>query len=73
LSNPVAVSLVTSMDNPNHTRFLFDNTLSPWFNEANKLGFINNFAQHNVAITFNIEQDKLEFLKSILPEEFKLI
>ena len=73
LSNPVAVSLVTSMENTNHARFLFDNTLSPWFNEANKLGFINNFSQDNVAITFNIEQDKLESLKRILPEEFKLI
>ena len=73
LSNPVAVSLVTRMENTNHARFLFDNTLSPWFNEANKLGFINNFSQDNVAITFNIEQDKLESLKRILPEEFKLI
>ena len=73
LSNPVEVSLVTSMENTNHARFLFDNTLSPWFNEANKLGFINNFSQDNVAITFNIEQDKLESLKRILPEEFKLI
>ena len=43
LFNPIEVSLVTSMENPNYARFLFDNTLSPWFNEANKLGFINNF------------------------------
>jgi hypothetical protein len=73
LSNPVAVSLATSMDNPNHARFLFDNTMSPWFNDANKAGFINNFAQGNVAITFNIEQDKLESFKRMLPEEFKIL
>jgi hypothetical protein len=73
LSNPVAVSLATSMDNPNHARFLFDNTMSPWFNDANKAGFINNFAQGNVAITFNIEQDKLESFKRMLPKEFKIL
>jgi hypothetical protein len=73
LSNPVEVALATSMDNPNHARFLFDNTMSPWFNEANKLGFINNFSQANVAITFNIEQNKLESFKRMLPEEFKIL
>ena len=61
------------MQNTDHARFLFDNMLSPWLNEANKLGYINNFAQGNIAVTFDIEQDKLESLKHILPEEFKLI
>jgi hypothetical protein len=73
LSNPVEVALATTMDNPNHARFLFDNTMSPWFNEANKLGFINSFSQGNVAITFNIEHDRLESLKHILPKEFKIL
>jgi hypothetical protein len=73
LSNPVEISLATSMENTNHARFLFDNTMSPWFNKANKLGFINNFSQGNVLITFNIEQDKLESFKRILPKEFKLL
>jgi hypothetical protein len=61
------------MDNPNHARFLFDNTMSPWFNDANKAGFINSFKTGNVAITFNIEQDKLESFKRMLPEEFKIL
>ena len=73
LSNPVEVSLATSIENPNHARFLFDNTMSPWFNEANKLGFINNFTQGAVSIKFNIEQDKLESFKRMLPEEFKIL
>jgi hypothetical protein len=73
LSNPVEVSLATSMENPNHARFLFDNTMSPWFNEANKLGFINNFTQGAVSIKFNIEKDKLESFKRMLPEEFKIL
>jgi hypothetical protein len=61
------------MENTNHARFLFDNTMSPWLNEANKAGFINSFIQGNVAIKFNIEQDKLESFKQMLPNEFKLI
>jgi hypothetical protein len=73
LSNPIEVSLATSMENTNHARFLFDNTMSPWFNEANKLGFINNFTQGAVSIKFNIEQDKLESFKRMLPEEFKIL
>jgi hypothetical protein len=73
LTNPIEVALATSMDNPNHARFLFDNTMSPWFNEANKLGFINNFSQGNVAVTFSIEQNKLESFKCVLPEEFKIL
>lgn len=73
LKNPVEVSLATSMDNPNHARFLFDNTMSPWFNDANKTGFINSFSQGAVIIKFNIEQDKLESLKHILPNEFVIV
>jgi len=73
LKNPVEVALATSMDNPNHARFLFDNTMSPWFNDANKAGFINSFAQGNVAIKFNIEKNKLESFKRMLPEEFKIL
>ena len=73
LTRPIEVSLVTTMENPNHARFLFDNTLSPWFNAANKLGFINNFIQGALSIKFNIEQNKLESLKTILPAEFKLV
>jgi hypothetical protein len=73
LANPVKISLVTSIENPNYARFLFDNTMSPWFNAANKNGFINSFAQGNVSITFNIEQDKLESFKNMLPKEFKIL
>jgi len=47
--------------------------MSPWFNAANKNGFINSFAQGNVSITFNIEQDKLESFKNMLPKEFKIL
>jgi hypothetical protein len=73
LVDPVEVSLSTTLANSDDARFLFDNTLSPWLNEANKLGFINKFDHSPISINFTIEKDKLDLLKRILPEEFKLI
>ena len=73
LKNPIAVSLSTTIANTDDARFVFDNTLSPWFNEANKLGFINNFDHSPISIKFNIEQDKIDAFKRILPIEFKII
>jgi hypothetical protein len=73
LKDPVAVALSTTIANTDDARFLFDNALSPWFNEANKLGFINNFDHSPIFIKFDIEKNKLDSLKNILPKEFKLI
>ena len=73
LKNPIEVSLSTTIENTDDARFVFDNTLSPWFNEANKLGFINNFDHSPVSIKFNIEQDKIDSFKQMLPTKFKII
>ena len=73
LINPVPVSLSTTISNTDDARFMFDNTLSPWFNEANKLGFINNFSHTPISIKFNIEESKIDSFKNILPPEFKII
>jgi hypothetical protein len=73
LVDPVTISLTTTVSNPDDARFIFDSTLSPWFNEANKLGFINGFEHSAVTIKFNIEQDNLKSFKRILPAEFKII
>ena len=53
--------------------YIFDNTLSPWLNQANKLGYINNFSYSPIAVKFNIEKNKLDLFKSILPAEFILL
>jgi len=73
LKNPVEISLSTTITNTDDARFVFDNTLSPWFNEANKLGFINNFGHSPISIKFNIESDKIDSLKLMLTSEFKII
>jgi hypothetical protein len=73
LKEPIAVLLSTTIANTDDARFVFDNTLSPWFNEANKLGFINNFSNSLIGVKFNIEASKLDSLKRMLPTEFKII
>jgi len=73
LKNPIEVSLSTTIENTDDARFVFDNTLSPWLNEANKLGLINNFDHSPISIKFNIEQDKIDSFKRVLPPEFKII
>jgi hypothetical protein len=73
LTDPVDIALSTTISNADDARFIFDNTMSTWLNEANKAGFINSFVQGNVSIKFNIEKDKLNLLNSILPSEFKII
>ena len=73
LKDPVDVSIVTTMDNLNHARFLFDNGISTWLNEANKIGYITNFSYSSPFVKFTIEREKIDSLKHILPEEFKLV
>ena len=73
LKNPIEVSLSTTIENTDDARFVFDNTLSPWLNEANKLGLINSFDHSPISIKFNIEQDKIDSFKRMLPPEFKII
>lgn len=73
LIDPVNIAISTTLSNPNHARSLFDNTISPWLNSANKAGIINNFSHSQLFVKFDIEKNKLEFLKQILPKEFKIL
>jgi hypothetical protein len=73
LIDSVEVALSTTMSDEMDARFLFDMTMSPWLNGANKLGFINNFDHSAISIKFNIERDRLDALKRALPSEFKIL
>ena len=73
LTDPVAVSLSTTVANTEDSRFLFDSYISPWLNKANKIGFINSFDYSPISIKFNIERNKLNLLIAMLPKEFKII
>jgi hypothetical protein len=73
LIDPVEIALSTTISNTEDSRFLFDKFISPWLNEANKLGFISNFVYTSISVKFNIEKNKLESFKNMLPTEFKII
>jgi hypothetical protein len=73
LLDPVEIVLSSTVSNTDDTRFIFDNTLSLWLNQANKLGYINNFSYSPITVKFNIEKNKLDLFKSILPAEFPLL
>ena len=72
LHDPISVRLESTLDNKDYARYLFDNNVSPWLNQANKSGIINNFAYTREHVTFDIEADKLNSLAHILPEEICL-
>jgi hypothetical protein len=72
LHDPVSVKLESTLDNKDYARYLFDNSVSPWLNQANKSGIINNFSYTREQVTFDIEADKLNSLAHILPEEICL-
>lgn len=72
LKNPTPVTIHTTLKNLDHARFVFDNTISPWLNTANKKRYISNFSYTNAQATFNIEKSMLHVLENILPDEFKI-
>jgi hypothetical protein len=73
LKDPLPVTIQTTLKNLDQARFIFDNTISPWLNFANKRKYINNFSYTNNQASFNIEESVLYILKNILPEEFVLV
>jgi hypothetical protein len=73
LLDPIKIAMSTTISNTDDARFIFDSHVSPWLNDANKLGFINNFSHSSISVNFNIEKDKLPLLKNLLPNEFKIL
>ena len=73
LLEPVEITLSSTVSNTHDASFIFDNTLCPWLNKANKLGYINNFSYSPITVKFNIEKNKLDLFNSILPTEFILL
>jgi hypothetical protein len=69
---PVTVKIVPDNSNIAH-RYVFDQSVSPWLNFANKKGLITNFSYQQNIVTVNIEESEIVNLKSILPNGFKLI
>ena len=72
LNDPIKVNMKYIGSDKDTARFKFDNLFSPWLNYANKQGIISDFSfQHN-DVNFKIEKSKLQELKNISTEEFKI-
>lgn len=57
----------------NTARFLFDDTVSPWLNLANKQGCISDFSYNSNIVSFNISKEFFNTFKNILPVEFEIL
>lgn len=55
-----------------NSRFVFDNTVSPWLNQANKLGKINNFSTNGQSIELDIDEIYINELLEICPKNFNV-
>lgn len=72
LDNPISVE-IRSKEYTSHPRFIFDDTISPWLNVANKQAKITNFKFIDNIVSFDIDEKYLSELKSIVPQQLKLI
>jgi len=72
LNNPRTVKITTDVLSPDNRRFIFDQTLSPWLNLANKSGIISNFKFSTEVVEFDIESSEIENLKKHTVKEFNL-
>ena len=67
---PVRIRLTSTLKDPDDTRFLFDNVISPWLNRSIKKGTIDKFTQNKSNVEFEIEENYVDELNFILPNEF---
>ena len=72
LTDPVPVKIEFENLTLEHARFVFDNTLSPFLNLANKGGSMNSFCYTPTHVSFNMDRNMLEYLKTKLPDNFKI-
>lgn len=73
LHDSVPVKIVAENLTEDHARYVFDSTISPWLNFANKRGIMNNFNYSRTHVSFNLERQAVKELEQHLPENFKLL
>lgn len=69
LTKPIKVNITPAGTN---YRFVFDNTVSPWLNKANKQGKINNFSTDGNSIELNVDEIYVNELLEICPKNFSV-
>jgi hypothetical protein len=72
LTDPVGIRLTSTGLSKEDARFIFDNTISPWLNHANKNNNIKNFKFSTNEITCQLERSQLSELACVLDSHFLL-
>lgn len=72
ISSPVRVKILSNIPTVDDSRFVFDNTVSPWLNSANKKGIIDNFNHGTTHVSFDLESQYLGELTAILGNNFRI-
>jgi hypothetical protein len=72
LHNPKHIKLASNIPTTDDSRFIFDNTVSPWLNRASKRKIINNFKNNGLSVEFDIEADYFQELLSVLANNFRV-
>lgn len=71
LMSPIHIT-ITLKDPVYNFRYLFDNSVSAWLNQMNKMLKINSFSMIENTIEFNLEETELNTLVALLPSCFEL-
>lgn len=69
LNKPIKINITPAGTN---YRFIFDNTVSPWLNKANKQGKINNFSTDGNSVELNVDEIYINELLEICPKNFSV-
>lgn len=72
LQNPIKIRLSINNMSLDDSRFVFDNTISPWLNSANKSKIITDFKFLSSQVSFAIEHDHLTALQKLVNNNFYL-
>jgi hypothetical protein len=72
INDPIKIKIFPNLNNHDEVRYAFDVKISPWLNQANKQGIINNFVYENTNISFNLEKKFLNEIYKIIPQSLKI-
>jgi hypothetical protein len=72
LTSPKSIKIYSNISSVDDSRFIFDNTVSTWLNQANKKRIIDNFNPSPSCVSFDIEEQFVEELIKILGKSFRI-
>jgi hypothetical protein len=72
LTSPKTVKIFSNISSVDDSRFVFDSTVSPWLNRANKKRIIDNFKPSPSCVSIDIEECFIDELNAVLGENFRI-